>query len=222
MANWKVTPSDGVTGSNGKYNFPKNTGDTPINYTISYTGDNGCTAIISYPIPNCPPAEVVYENYYFCMYEIGEGTRTVKRLSRSYSFDFSGVGVGNLQFDQLFGSNDTTPNCSSGIQVFPQTSLGDVKLNGSSIDYLTQFGQQNDVTVPYLTNLILRRTNVNTAHIIYTVNNNVVFNISTNGMVYTNPTGNINSSLAQNLDIIWYFKVDGVKSDLYYNFHATF
>lgn len=57
MANWKVTPSNGVTGSNGTFNFSENTSSNDIDYTISYTGDNGCTATTVYMVPACPACE---------------------------------------------------------------------------------------------------------------------------------------------------------------------
>lgn len=52
MATWKVTPSDGVTGSNGTYTFPANNSTTEEkSYTISYTSDTNCTASMTYTIP---------------------------------------------------------------------------------------------------------------------------------------------------------------------------
>ena len=55
MATWKVTPPDGVTGSNGTYTFPANNSTTEEkSYTISYTSDTNCTASMTYTIPKKP------------------------------------------------------------------------------------------------------------------------------------------------------------------------
>ena len=51
MATWNSTPSVPHTG--GTFNFPQNTTNNDIVYTISYTDDNGCTASITYPVPSC-------------------------------------------------------------------------------------------------------------------------------------------------------------------------
>ena len=42
MATWNSTPSVPHTG--GTFNFPQNTTDNDIVYTIEYTDDNGCNA----------------------------------------------------------------------------------------------------------------------------------------------------------------------------------
>lgn len=47
MVKWKVTPDTGVSGSDGTYSFPKNTGTSNIEYTIDVEDDNGCTATTS-------------------------------------------------------------------------------------------------------------------------------------------------------------------------------
>lgn len=51
MATWNSTPSVPHTG--GTFNFPQNTTNNDIVYTISYTDDNGCTASITYLVPSC-------------------------------------------------------------------------------------------------------------------------------------------------------------------------
>lgn len=51
MATWNSTPSVPHTG--GTFNFPQNTTNNDIVYTISYTDDNGCTASTTYLVPLC-------------------------------------------------------------------------------------------------------------------------------------------------------------------------
>lgn len=51
MATWNSTPSVPHTG--GTFNFPQNTTNNDIVYTISYTDDNGCTASTTYLVPSC-------------------------------------------------------------------------------------------------------------------------------------------------------------------------
>lgn len=51
MATWNSTPDVPHTG--GTFNFPQNTTNNDIVYTISYTDDNGCTASTTYLVPLC-------------------------------------------------------------------------------------------------------------------------------------------------------------------------
>ena len=51
MATWNSNPSVSHTG--GTFNFPQNTTDNDIVYTISYTDDNGCNASTTYLVPSC-------------------------------------------------------------------------------------------------------------------------------------------------------------------------
>ena len=51
MATWNSTPDVPHTG--GTFNFPQNTTNDDIVYTISYTDDNGCTASTTYLVPSC-------------------------------------------------------------------------------------------------------------------------------------------------------------------------
>ena len=51
MATWNSNPSVPHTG--GTFNFPQNTTDNDIVYTISYTDDNGCTTSTTYLVPSC-------------------------------------------------------------------------------------------------------------------------------------------------------------------------
>ena len=51
MATWNSTPSVPHTG--GTFNFPQNTTDNDIVYTIEYTDDNGCNASTTYLVPSC-------------------------------------------------------------------------------------------------------------------------------------------------------------------------
>ena len=51
MATWNSNPSVPHTG--GTFNFPQNTTDNDIVYTIEYTDDNGCTASKTYLVPSC-------------------------------------------------------------------------------------------------------------------------------------------------------------------------
>ena len=51
MATWNSTPSVPHTG--GTFNFPQNTTNNDIVYTIRYTDDNGCTASTTYTVPPC-------------------------------------------------------------------------------------------------------------------------------------------------------------------------
>ena len=51
MATWNSNPSVPHTG--GTFNFPQNTTNDDIVYTISYTDDNGCTASKTYLVPSC-------------------------------------------------------------------------------------------------------------------------------------------------------------------------
>ena len=51
MATWNSTPSVPHTG--GTFNFPQNTTDNDIVYTIEYTDDNGCTTSTTYLVPSC-------------------------------------------------------------------------------------------------------------------------------------------------------------------------
>ena len=51
MATWNSTPSVPHTG--GTFNFPQNTTNNDIVYTIKYTDDNGCTASTTYTVPPC-------------------------------------------------------------------------------------------------------------------------------------------------------------------------
>ena len=51
MATWNSNPSVSHTG--GTFNFPQNTTDNDIVYTISYTDDNGCTESTTYLVPSC-------------------------------------------------------------------------------------------------------------------------------------------------------------------------
>ena len=62
MATWKVSPDiDGVLVSwtnPGEIYFPKNTGTTDIEYTITYIDDNGCSGQTKYAVPSgsaCQP-----------------------------------------------------------------------------------------------------------------------------------------------------------------------
>lgn len=59
MATWNSTPDVPHTG--GTFNFPQNTTNNDIVYTIEYTDDNGCTASTTYLVPSCG----------FSVYEIG-------------------------------------------------------------------------------------------------------------------------------------------------------
>ena len=66
MATWSVTPSEGVTGTGPSFTFPKNTGATNIEYTITYTDDNGCTGSTKYTVlsgSSCQPSTC---ELYFC------------------------------------------------------------------------------------------------------------------------------------------------------------
>ena len=51
MATWNSNPSVPHTG--GTFNFPQNTTDNDIVYTIEYTDDNGCTTSTTYLVPSC-------------------------------------------------------------------------------------------------------------------------------------------------------------------------
>lgn len=51
MATWNSNPSVPHTG--GTFNFPQNTTNNDIVYTINYTDDNGCTASTTYLVPSC-------------------------------------------------------------------------------------------------------------------------------------------------------------------------
>lgn len=51
MATWNSTPS--VPHIGGTFNFPQNTTDNDIVYTIEYTDDNGCTTSTTYLVPSC-------------------------------------------------------------------------------------------------------------------------------------------------------------------------
>lgn len=51
MATWNSTPSVPHTG--GTFNFPQNTTNNDIVYTIEYTDDNGCTTSTTYLVPSC-------------------------------------------------------------------------------------------------------------------------------------------------------------------------
>ena len=51
MATWNSNPSVSHTG--GTFNFPQNTTDNDIVYTIEYTDDNGCTTSTTYLVPSC-------------------------------------------------------------------------------------------------------------------------------------------------------------------------
>lgn len=51
MATWNSNPSVPHTG--GTFNFPQNTTDNDIVYTIEYTDDNGCNASTTYLVPSC-------------------------------------------------------------------------------------------------------------------------------------------------------------------------
>ena len=51
MATWNSTPSVPHTG--GTFNFPQNTTNNDIVYTIGYTDDNGCTTSTTYIVPSC-------------------------------------------------------------------------------------------------------------------------------------------------------------------------
>lgn len=51
MATWNSTPDVPHTG--GTFNFPQNTTNNDIVYTINYTDDNGCTASTTYLVPSC-------------------------------------------------------------------------------------------------------------------------------------------------------------------------
>ena len=51
MATWNSNPSVSHTG--GTFNFPQNTTDNDIVYTIEYTDDNGCNASTTYLVPSC-------------------------------------------------------------------------------------------------------------------------------------------------------------------------
>lgn len=51
MATWNSNPSVPHTG--GTFNFPQNTTNKDIVYTIEYTDDNGCTASTTYLVPSC-------------------------------------------------------------------------------------------------------------------------------------------------------------------------
>lgn len=51
MATWNSTPDVPHTG--GTFNFPQNTTNNDIVYTIEYTDDNGCTASTTYLVPSC-------------------------------------------------------------------------------------------------------------------------------------------------------------------------
>jgi hypothetical protein len=51
MATWNSTPN--VPNTGGTFNFPQNTTDDDIVYTINYTDDSGCTASTTYTVPSC-------------------------------------------------------------------------------------------------------------------------------------------------------------------------
>lgn len=51
MATWNSNPSVPHTG--GTFNFPQNTTDNDIVYTIEYTDDNGCNTSTTYLVPSC-------------------------------------------------------------------------------------------------------------------------------------------------------------------------
>lgn len=53
MATWSISPNDGGASiTNGVATFPKNTGTTNIEYTITYIDDNGCSGETKYTIPS--------------------------------------------------------------------------------------------------------------------------------------------------------------------------
>ena len=51
MATWNSNPS--VSHTSGTFNFPQNTTNNDIVYTIEYTDDNGCNASTTYLVPSC-------------------------------------------------------------------------------------------------------------------------------------------------------------------------
>lgn len=58
MATWNSNPLVPHTG--GTFNFPQNTTNDDIVYTITYTDDNGCIASTTYLVPSCGCYEIGY------------------------------------------------------------------------------------------------------------------------------------------------------------------
>lgn len=52
METWNCIPDVPRTG--GTFDFPSNTTSQPIDYTVTYSNDAGCTAQTTYTLPNCP------------------------------------------------------------------------------------------------------------------------------------------------------------------------
>lgn len=68
MATWTITPNDASITNDGMATFPKNTGETDNTYTITYVGDDGCSASMTCKVPaesKCQPVTCTCDDLIF-------------------------------------------------------------------------------------------------------------------------------------------------------------
>jgi len=83
MATWTITPNDASITNDGMATFPKNTGETDNTYTITYVGDDGCSASMTCKVPaasKCQPVTCTCDDLSFdgsqVSFPLSGGTKT--------------------------------------------------------------------------------------------------------------------------------------------------
>ena len=115
MAKWSIN-GDASIDSNGVATFPKNTGTTDIEYTITYEDDNGCTGSTTYTVPygqDCRPT---------CTYGLSASSNECKKATiTTVNYNVTC----RKTFSYTFQSKDSSFSQSGTVTVPPGHGISD-------------------------------------------------------------------------------------------------
>jgi len=178
MATWNSTPNVPHT-DDGTFNFPKNTTDDDIVYTINYTDDSGCTASTTYTVPTCICDKYGFVDRHYqlssdsgsgvvALSSVSAGTLTFSSSKSSNWISFvsvQGGGMINAYVCSIEANNTGVERV--GYAVF--SSLDGCEFSGTvtqssevpvvKVEYRVVFAENNNPNVEYLADLRFAFTN---------------------------------------------------------------